>query len=199
MYNLRTQVNSGSVRDEISDTLVEMCQKYISNESIYLLDNCSSTEATAISFVYDIASKNGRSQCVVNGMQFFCDAITFLCEDFTFSNMSSSLLSEKCVQIRDNQCGAEWRIVENFFNLSLPDCDKFDSGISITYASDIPNLQCPDKFREFCGSVCLPVCGEPLAGDVVDVFKISIVVFYIISLTGGVITLIVSIIKRKTM
>ena len=191
-------MNSGSGQDEISDMLIETCQQFISNESIYLLDNCSSTEATAISFVYDTASKKQRSECTNNGIQFFCNAITFLCGGFMFLCNRSSL-NEECVQIRDNQCAAEWRIVENLFNLSLPDCESFDDGTSIVIASDIPNLQCPDKFREFCGSVCLPVCGKPLAGDIVDVFKIIIIVLYIISLTGGVMTLIVSIIKRKKM
>jgi len=179
--------------------LIETCQQFISNESIYLLDNCSSREATALSFVYGTASKRERSECTNNGMQFFCNAITFLCGGFTFLCNISSSLNEECIQIRDNRCAAEWRIVENLFNLSLPDCDNFDDGTSITIASDIPNLQCPDKFREFCRSVCLPVCGKPLSGDIVDVFKIMIIVLYIISLTGGVITVIVSIIKRKKM
>jgi len=194
---LFTQADTGVIEDGISDMLLEMCQQSISNESINLLNNCSATEATALSTMYGIAINDNRNECSENGLSFFCNSIAFLCGISSFSYNSTLSLSEECVQIRDNFCAAEWRIVKNIFNLSLPDCNSFNDDSTAT--SDIPRLLCPDKFGEFCSSVCLPVCHEPLIGNIESIFKIMIIVLYIISLTGGVITLIASVVKRKTM
>ena len=188
--NFNIQVNLGSMQDNMSDLLLDMCQ----SENINLFENCLAPEATAISTVYNIAER--KSSCTRNGLQFFCEAISFLCDGST--NISSTL-SKECVQTRDNRCAGEWRIVENFLNLSLPDCSSFDEGANLT-VSNIPVLPCPDTFGVFCGSLCFPLCGEPvLAEDLADVYNVMMILLYVINLTGGVITLIASIIKRKTM
>ena len=187
------QVNLGSMQNNISYSFLDICQS-ISLNHIYLFDNCTVPEAVAINAVYD--SGEGNSLCTNNGLQFFCEAVNFLCDGSFNTSMS---LSEECIQVRDNHCAAEWRVVEGFLNLSLPDCSSFDEGANLTI-SDAPQLPCPNNFARFCGSLCFPVCGEPiLAEDLEDVYNIMSISFYVINLIGGVITLIASIIKRKTM
>ena len=135
-----------------------------------------------------------------NGLHFFCGAINiFFCDEFLWGDGNGTLsLTEECVQIRDNQCAAEWRIVGNLFNLSLPDC-IFDDGDDLI-VSDIPPLPCPDHFGIFCVSLCLPLCGEPFLTDISSTTNSKwLTGLYVLSFIGGIMTLIASVVKRKTM
>ena len=178
--------------------LLEACES-ISNESLCLTcDDCDMSEVTALYSVYNVGAMLGNRHCTEDGLNFFCNAVSFLCHDFLNNNSNSTLsLSEECVQIHDNQCAAEWRIVENMFNLSLTDCSSFDDGANLT-VSDAPMLPCPDDFGVFCG-LCLPLCENPLPSEVRTIYTAVTIVLFIISLIGGVIALITSIIKRKKM
>ena len=172
-----------------------MCQSQM-NDHIDSLNNCNNNYILALNYVYNLGVVFRNYQCVEDGLNFFCDAINFLCE---VSTDNSSLLSEECVQIRDNQCLAEWRIVRNLFNASLPDCNTFNEGANLT-VSDISSLPCPAHLDVFCG-LCLPICGEqfPFNDSVETAFNAWKIILLIVSLSGGVVNLIVSIIKHKKM
>jgi len=65
---------------------------------------------------------------------------------------------------------------------------------------DIPQLVCPENFESFCESLCLPSCGKPIVGgDFENIYNFVVIILFVINLTGGLITLIVSIKKRETM
>jgi len=184
---------AGPIQDNISYSFLDMCQS-ISHDHVYLLDNCTVPEAVAISAVYNNAERNGL--CAKNGSQFFCEAVNFLCDG---SINSSIPLNEECGRVRDDYCVVEWRIIESLLNLSLPNCSIFneDTNQTVSYS---PQSPCPDNFRRFCGSLCFPLCGEPiLTENLEDVYNIMLICLYFINLTGGVITLIASIIRRETM
>jgi len=173
--------------------LAELCQRKL-NRTAELFNNCSNITST-LNYVYSLGFILHNDQCVKDGLDFFCKVINFLCDG---SNSFSSL-TEECVQIRDNQCSGEWRIVDNFLNLSLLHCSSFDEGANLT-ESVTPQLPCPDDFGVFCG-ICLPLCGESLSysDSVVTAYNASLIIMLVISFIGGMITLIASIVKHTTM
>jgi len=190
------QVRGGVELNITSDNLLLEACELISNESMHLI--CSISDVSALNSVYNVGIMLGNEQCTEDGLEFFCNAVSFLCNDYLWSDgNSTSSLSEECVQIRDNQCATEWRIVENLFNLSLPDCSSFDEGANLTL-SDAPILPCPNDFGVFCG-LCLPLCSSPLPKDIRTTYAALTIVLFVITLIGGVIVLITSIRKRKTM
>ena len=103
-----------------------------------------------------------------------------------------SITNEQCLNVRDEVCAKEWRIVMNTkFRTLLPDCEiKNDS---------VP-LKCHRNFKEFC-SIYLPVCGRySLASDEdTKVEKVFEILFGTLGLLGGIIVLVVAIARRKTM
>ena len=150
----------------------------------------------ALQSVYNLGVRLGNNQCMEDGIHFFCNAINLLCNDHDCN--SSLSLSKECIQIRDNRCAAEWRIVQNFFTSSLPDCSGFDDGDNTTIP-EIPTLPCPDGFEVFCG-LCLPKCGStPYSHGIATAYDALSIGLCFISLIGGAICLIFSIIKRERM
>ena len=128
------------------------------------------------------------SQCGSDTLPFFCNATLLLC------NGNSSLvdLTEECEEVRDNKCASEWRIVENFYNRSVPDCTSYTLNRSLTFGS-APSLKCPEQFDHFCGSTCFPVCGEysVLTEDSSTYYyRFVISTCGVIGLISGVVTLI---------
>jgi len=175
-----------------SNVLVTMCQSL----SIDLLNDCSNEYISSLNGLYYFGTIFRNYECLEDGLNFFCDAISFFCGGPT---NDSSLLGEECVQIRDNKCVAEWATVENLFNASLPDCSSFNEDSNLTIP-DISTVPCPSPLRKFCG-LCLLVCGNqfPFSDSVETAFYVWQIIFLIISLSGGVINLIVSIIKYENM
>ena len=146
---------------------------------------------TELSLVYNAASKLENSQCTENALLFFCNATYSLCD-----GDSTLPLSEECVQVRDDNCAAEWRIVDNLLNTSSLDCGTFQTAND----SFVPTLMCPDNFEVACNSLCLPSCDFIVHSDTdVVVYRVLLSLFFIFSLIGGVITLVASVIKREKM
>ena len=135
----------------------------------------------------------GNDQCSEAVLQFFCNAINAIDTD------NYTLINE-CSKVRDDECAAEWRIAENFLNASLPDCGSFDTGANFTTAR-APVLGCPDDFGVFCGSICQPLCDEiSIFNDATtDAYKVLNITFHIMSLIGGVVTLLACCLRRKKM
>ena len=175
----------------VQNTLFELCQTK-SNRSVDLFNDCSDNSTiTELNLVYNTASKLHNSQCTENALSFFCNATYSLCDgDIALP------LSEECVQVRDDNCAAEWRIVDNLLNTSSLDCGSFQTAND----SFLPTLTCPDNFEVVCNSLCLPSCDFIVHSDTdVVVYRVLLSFFFIIGLIGGVITLIASVIKREKM
>jgi len=176
------------------NTLIEICQSHY-NQTTDGLSDCEYNNLSVIKSlqsVYNLGARFGNLECIEDGLQFFCHAINFLSGDTN----SLLALSEECVQIRDNQCAAEWRIVKSLFNISLPDCNSFNQSA----VSDIQHLPCPNNFGVFCDFLCLPLCSDsPHKDGITAAYNIFSIALYLISIAGGIITLIVSVIKRKKM
>ena len=136
-----------------------------------------------------------NDQCSSSVLPFFCNASDSLCGEG-----DSVDLSAECEHIRDNDCVLEWRLLENFINISIPDCQSFTEDGNLTF-SRAPQLTCPDQFDLFCDTFCLPVCSEfsLLSHDYEAVGKILQILFQGVGIVGGLITLITCILNRKTM
>ena len=149
----------------------------------------NSTTILDLYSIYNLSfTLNSASQCGSDTLSFFCNATLLLC------NGNSYLvdLTEECEEVRDNKCASEWRLVENFLNKSVPGCTSFSKDASLTFTS-APRLPCTNQFDHFCGSTCAPVCGEySFSTDDTSTYYFHYVVATcgVISLTGGVITLI---------
>ncbi|XP_065911487.1 uncharacterized protein [Dysidea avara] len=124
------------------------------------------------------ASQSGKN----DALSFFCNATLLLCD----GNSSSVDLTEECKEVRDNKCPSEWRIVESICNRSVPDCVSYAKDGNLTF-SKAPKLPCPTGFDHFCGSTCLPVCGEAFLSTA----DTSIYYFHFLAATGGIFGLIV--------
>ena len=178
-----------------SNKLIQTCEA----EGVQIFKNncCNVSAIRAFQVVYVLGTLLENKQCSEgNALQFFCTAINTLCAN----NTSVSSLTEECIQVRDDSCSSEWRIAENLFSISLPSCHSFKKGVNVTFSS-APIQACPDMFEVFCGSLCLPSCHEiSLLRDGLNTpFRAWFTVVYVITLIGGVITIIASIIHREKM
>ena len=113
------------------------------------------------------------------------------------------MLNEQCIQVCDNYCAVEWRVVENLLlNGSIPDCSSFDDNTNLTFLAS-PTQICPSGFDVFCNSLCLPVCGDlnvPQYSDaIIDAYIVWSILMFVISTTGGMIAFVAFYFKRDTM
>jgi len=137
-----------------------------------------------------------NEQCKNSSFPLICNATYILCGD----DKSNVDLEEKCLQVRDHDCAVEWRILENIFGATLPDCTSFAVGGNITF-SKTPALKCPEEFDIYCNSFCLPSCEKfsQISRKSITISNYLIIALIAISLIEGVFTLIVCIFNRKTM
>ena len=163
----------------------KLCSDY--NET----DECHELEI--LQPVYAISMELGNSQCGEEILQFFFTAINE-------TNSDNYTLITECLRIRDDICAAEWRIVEIFFNVSLPNCSSFDDNANFVTAR-APTLSCPDDFGVFCGSLCQPLCGEfsKFNSTATSVYELLNIIFYTLSLFAGIVTLFACCIRKRKM
>ena len=151
--------------------------------------NCvDSSVITSLHTVYALGSRFNNDQCTVNALPFFCNVTRFLCNEEFFD------LTSMCFNVRDDKCALEWRTVEAFLNISVPDCTSF-SAIKNLIFSKAPLPNCSDHFDIFCDSICLPVCGEynQLGRQQMAIAFISTT----ICLIGGAVTLIIIVCYKR--
>lgn len=149
-----------------------------------------------LKLVDSFCSITGNRQCSDAIQSLSCAAITSYDDGIN----AALTLTTACTRARDNECAAEWRMVESFLNISLIDCKSFNDSGNITL-SRAPNLQCPDDFGTFCGSVCQPLCAEmSLFNDAATTTnRILSIIFHSTSVISGIITLFVCFIHRDKM
>lgn len=177
-------------QDLFSTPLIMLCYE---ND---LCSDCNITEyhdLEVLQPVHSLGAVLGNGQCHKATLQFFCNAIN------TVNNDNYTLVRE-CLRIRDDDCAAEWRIAENLFNVSLPDCDSFDNDVNFMTAR-APTLNCADEFGIFCGSLCQPLCGEiSLFNDAATViYRVMNIILHTLSLIGGVVTLLACCLHKRKM
>ena len=140
--------------------------------------------------VYDLSVVLENDQCSDAISQFYCNAI----DDDTHD------LITECLEVRDDTCAAEWRMIESFINLTLPSCVGF-YGVNNFTSEKAPALNCPVDFGIFCGSLCQPLCAEfSLFSDAATVaYKVLNIMFHITAIIAGVVTILACYIHRTKM
>ena len=143
-----------------------------------------------------ISSDLNNEKCKNSSLPLLCNATHLFC-----GNEESNVdLEEKCLQVRDYDCAVEWRILENIFGATLPDCTSFAVDGNITF-SKAPALNCSEEFDIYCNSFCLPSCERfyQISKKLIIISNYVIIALIAIGLIEGVFTLIVCIFNRKTM
>ena len=164
------------------------------DETFYQL--CLSQSQSLVQSMLSINTALNNDQCNSSTVPFFCNATYSLCGDDTYMID----IFEECVQVRDNDCAIEWRVLENFFDVPIPDCGSFSGDGNLSFAK-APPLNCSDQFDVFCDSMCLPVCSEfsQTSHDAAVTSNALTILFEVIGIISGIITLIACVFNRKTM
>ena len=92
--------------------------------------NCSENvppQIHLLKLVDGLCSITGNSQCSKAILSLFCNATTLYNDDDT-----EPVLTMDCIMARDNECAAEWRMVESFLNIALIDCYSFNDIDNVT-------------------------------------------------------------------
>ena len=166
------------------------------NESSYNI--CLNLSLSLIQALHAVNLVLQNEECNNAAIPFLCNATFSLCSD---NRLSLGLdLKEQCMQVRDDKCTIEWRVLENIFNVPIPSCDSFSVNGTLTFAK-APQLTCPDQFDAFCDSVCLPSCGEfsQNSYDATVASRVLTIIFEVIGLISGVITLLACLFNREKM
>jgi len=173
-------------------SLLDICKE---SELCYNCTDKIAQEFYLLQPVYDFSFVTGNSQCSEVILSLFCNAVTL----YDDGDMTTSL-HEECLQVRDNECAAEWRIVETLLNLTLLDCDSLNKIENISLSKAQPRT-CPNDFGVLCGSICQPLCAEISFYDdaTATVYKVFNILFQCTSLLTGLITIVASIYDRKKM
>jgi len=128
-------------------------------------------------------------KCIDAVLPFVCQYVYPPCDG---NGSVLSITNEQCLNVRDEVCAQEWRIVMNTeYRTLLPDCEM---------KNDSKPLKCHHHFKEYCG-VCLPVCGKysPASDVNNEVEKVFLIISNTVGLVGGFIVLAIAIIRRETM
>ena len=135
-----------------------------------------------------------NEQCNDLAMPCLCKALYSLCGDD--NNFTASII-EECEEICDNDCPVDCRTLDNIFDVSL----SYDTANDTKALAKAPPLICPDQFDEYCGLLCLPVCEEysQVSRDAAKASDVLTVIFIILGLIGGSVTLVACIFNREKM
>ena len=155
----------------------EICLECINPTSGYL-------RLLILQSVYELSVVLENDKCGDAIAQFYCDAID------TVNDGGGRDLITECLEVRDDTCATEWRMIEAFTDFTLPNCDGFYGSENFT-SDKAPALSCPADFGIFCGSLCQPLCNEfSLFSDTATVaYRVLSIVFHVIAIIAGVITI----------
>ena len=169
----------------------------LGDQSEFYYNTCLSISLSLVQAVQAINLALNNEECSAAAMPFFCSAMFSLCSDDSYVDD----LEEQCVQVRDDNCTIEWRVLENIYDVSIPSCDSFSVGGTLTLDKAPPVNTCPDQFNLYCDSVCLPSCEDfsQFSHEATVVSYALIITFQLTGVISGVITLIGCLFNRKKM
>jgi len=150
-----------------------------------------------LQYIYYLSVLLENSHCTTDLLHFTCSVVELKINNAFKINDD---LMEKCSEVRDDTCSVEWRIAESFINISLPECESLSENFTTSRA---PFLNCPDNFGIFCGSLCQPLCAEfslSLLNDATAIANRAVhIILYLISIVGGLTTLLACYFHRDKM
>ena len=115
------------------------------------------------------------------------------------------ITQEQCVDIRDDVCANEWRLIMITDLASLlPNCEGFEKESNIEVDSKPSNvsepLKCHHQFTEFCG-VCLPSCKSftQYSDHTTMVESIADIFVGVLAISGEIVFLVGAVVRWKQM
>ena len=183
-----------------------MCGPHLktTNNNLSVVVNNDITEHQLSAFLASLEEFSSK-ECLVTIIPFLCQYVYPPCDD---NGDAKFITQEQCINIRDELCISEWQFaVTSDLGSLLPVCEaiEFNSIDSISLIETEDNIstsriKCHHQFKEFCG-VCLPLCAT--FSQYTDQVRISediiIITSGILAVIGGIIMLIVAVIRRKEM
>lgn len=182
-----------------NSTLADFCPEIppIGNQSEFIYNLCLESSLSLVEAVHAINLALNNEECNIAAVPFFCDAMFSLCSDDSYVVD----LEQECIQVRDENCTTEWRVLENIFDVSIPSCESFSANGALSFAKAPALDTCPDQFNVYCDSVCLPSCEDfsQFSHDATVASYALIITFQLTGVVSGVITLIGCLFNRKKM
>ena len=179
-------------------TIADFCPEVppLGDQEELFYNFCLRNSLSLVKAILAINSVLENEECNKAAIPFLCNATFSLCSDSSFTLD----LKEQCLQVRDHNCTIEWRVLENIYGVSIPSCDSYIMNGSLTFAK-APQLTCPDQFDTFCDSICLPSCEDfsLYSRDAVVASHVLVIIFEVVGLISGVITLIACLVNKKKM
>jgi len=111
------------------------------------------------------------------------------------------LTQEQCINIRDDVCANEWRIImATEHSLLLPFCEALENPSSSVTRNVSEPFKCHYHFKKYCG-LCFPLCRTfpQYSEESIKFGTVTLIGYMSLSLSGAAILLIAVIVKRKTM
>lgn len=123
------------------------------------------------------------------------------------------ITKDECLNLQHVVCASEWRIALSIAPELVPDCEQLNNTSTVVEAQSPGELQqlntnisnanhCPEYFGAFCNSTkCLPLCSQfsqyneitTTARKGIDIFAAALAII------GGILSIILSVIRRKKM
>jgi len=134
------------------------------------------------------------SECERDGLPLLCNYFYSVCDDSGKSPVGLSDLEEECTEVSQGSCQLIWQHA-NLNLMLVPDCRNLDGDVMPSL-----NITCHPQFDLRCG-FCVPICED--FSETPHHIQITIDIFFDIAgfivIIGGVLVIIVSIIRRKVM
>ena len=115
------------------------------------------------------------------------------------------ITQEQCINIRDDVCANEWRLVMVTDLASiLPDCEGFDKEFDVEVNSSLPNvskpIRCHNQFTKFC-KICVPSCGSfsQYPDHIVVLDSAFEILTGALAISGEIVFIVAAVVRRKQM
>ena len=125
------------------------------------------------------------------------------------------ITKDECLNLQNVICASEWIIALSIAPELVPDCEQLNNtlGKDIMQSpgdfeqlnlnnSNVDSNQCPENFGDFCNNTkCLPLCSQfSQYNEITTTVRKSIDIFAaILAISGGIFSIILTVIRRKKM
>ncbi|XP_065890997.1 uncharacterized protein [Dysidea avara] len=173
-----------------------ICDSYLKTEGPTNLTTLHSTlisEEDVVAFFSALDTRSTPS-CVAASKSFICQYVFPPCHN---DGDYQLITEEQCLYVQDEACVVEWLLAKSLFPNLIPDCRLLNGASAVL---DNSTVTCPDNFKLFCES-CLPLCSSFSQYDKVttSIRKIVDITAAVIAIVGGLLLIILSAMRRKTM
>jgi len=145
--------------------------------------------------LFNALDTQSTPSCIEASKPFICQYVFPPCDN----NGDYELVTEdQCLYVQHEACPVEWLLAKSLFPNLIPDCRLLNS--SGGEVLDNFSIHCPDNFKLFCKS-CLPLCSSfsQYDGATTSRRRIVDITAAVTAIVGGLLLIILSTIRRKTM